>query len=62
MSHENDKTTTLHINVSKKDIELFDKLYPSCRRRFVQNAIHLTLNDKVFFDKIFFNSIYPSEV
>lgn len=62
MSKSTDKTITLHVNVDKHDVELFDKLYPSCRRRFIQNAIHLTLNDKVFFDKIFFNSLYPTEV
>lgn len=45
---------TLHINVDRDLIDRFDRLYPSCRRRFVENSIRLATNSKEVFDKIFF--------
>ena len=54
---KNDNFITLHVNVNKQNIELFDKMYASCRRRFVNNAIELAVNDKNFFDRIFFKDL-----
>lgn len=62
MPRKNDKTLTVHVNIDKNDIALFDKLYPSCRRRFIENAIKLTLNDKEFFDRIFFYNLFNKGV
>lgn len=45
---------TLHINVDRDLIDRFDRQYPSCRRRFVENAIRLATNSRETFDKIFF--------
>lgn len=53
----NAKTKTVHTNVLIDNITTFDKLYPSARTRFINNAIALAVSDRNFFDSIFFNAI-----
>lgn len=60
MSKPTDKTTTVHVNIDKDVLRLFDEAYPSCRRRFIENAMKLATTDKIFFDKIFFKDIYSN--
>lgn len=45
---------TLHVNVDKNVLDNFEKLYPRCRTRLIQNLLKLVLDDKILFDKIFF--------
>lgn len=45
---------TLHVNVNRDLVQKFDNLYPSSRTRFIENAIKLSLNDRMFFERIFF--------
>lgn len=52
------KTSTIHINVPVDDLRRFDLAFPSAKRRFICNAIKMALNDKVFFDKVFFSDLY----
>lgn len=51
------KTTTVHVNVPSDILELFDKAFPSCRSRFVNNALRLATSDRALFDRIFFCDI-----
>lgn len=55
MNHE--KQLTIHINVDRDIIERFDRLYKSCRTRFIRNALSLAVNNKLVFDKIFFKDL-----
>lgn len=50
---KNQKTKTIHVNVDSNELDLFNKMFPAAKTRFVQNAIHLAVCDKNFFDKIF---------
>lgn len=50
----NSNTITVHVNVDKSVLEQFEKLYPHCRKRFIENAFRLAGNSKEVFDKIFF--------
>lgn len=50
-------TTTVHVNISDSVLELFDRQFPSCRRRFIQNALEMANNSKDVFDKIFFKDL-----
>lgn len=53
---KNDKVT-LHVNVDRQILDNFEKMYPRCRSRLVQNLLKLVCNDKILFDKIFFCDI-----
>lgn len=48
---------TLHCNIERSVLERFDKAYPHCRTRFVENAFLCALEDKIVFDKIFFKDL-----
>lgn len=48
-------TVTTH--VERRVIDSFDKMYPSCRARFCENAIKIAVTDRKFFDNIFFRDI-----
>lgn len=41
--------------IEKTTIDLFQRTYRGCLSRFVVNCIKKALNDKEFFDQIFFN-------
>lgn len=45
---------TLHTNIEKDIVELFNRQYKGCRTRFIQNAMKLANSDRDLFDKIFF--------
>lgn len=47
-------TLTVHVNIDKQVLELFDRQYKSCRTRFIRNAMKLANKDRDLFDKIFF--------
>ena len=49
----------VHLYIDRQIAETFQRLYSECRPRFVQNAMELAINDKTFFEKIFFKDIYP---
>lgn len=50
----NNKTTTVHVNIDKSVIEQFEKLYPHCRKRFIENSFRSASISKELFDRIFF--------
>ena len=45
---------TLHVNVDRQVLDNFEKIYPRCRSRLIQNLLKLVCDDKILFDKIFF--------
>lgn len=47
-------TTTVHTNIPDSVLKQFDLVYPSCRTRFITNAMRIAANNKAVFDKIFF--------
>lgn len=51
----NAKTKTVHVNVLIDNLEMFDKLYPNARSRFVNNAIAMSITNREFFDSIFYS-------
>lgn len=57
MSKPTDKTVTVHTNIDREVLKTFDLSFPSCRRRFIENAMILANNNKEFFDRIFFKDI-----
>lgn len=57
MSMSSEKTITLHVNVPKSLVEVFDKMYPASRRRFISRAMLLATQHREVFDKIFFSDI-----
>lgn len=48
---------TIHTNVDRDTLELFDRQYHGCRSRFIRNALELASNNKLFFDKVFFKDL-----
>lgn len=53
-------TLTVHVNIDKQVLELFDRQYKSCRTRFIRNAMKLANKDRDLFDKIFFCDLLSS--
>lgn len=58
---KNYNTTTVHVNVNDSVLDIFDRMYPSCRTRFINNAMALANNDRNLFDKIFFKDIIKDD-
>lgn len=56
----NNNTTTVHVNIDKSVLEQFEKLYPHCRKRFIENAFRSANISKDVFDKIFFMDLLSS--
>lgn len=52
------KTVTVHCNIPKDVVELFERCYPRCRTRFISLALEKAVKDKVLFDKIFFPTVF----
>lgn len=46
-----------HLVCSKKDKETFDRLYPKLLKVFLERAINKAINDKDFFEDVFFNEV-----
>lgn len=53
-------TLTVHVNIDKQVLDLFDRQYKSCRTRFIRNAMKLANKDRDLFDKIFFCDLLSS--
>lgn len=51
------KKRTFHIYLDRDIAEMFERLYPHCRSRFIENAMKLANNSQVSFDKIMFSSV-----
>lgn len=51
----------IHIYVDERIRDDFERNYPHCRSRFVENAMKLALKDKDIFDKIFFCDIMTND-
>lgn len=49
--------TTIHVRVDKDVAESFQRLYPHCRNRFIDFAMKLAVNDRRFFDSVFFKEL-----
>lgn len=49
-----------HLYIDGKIKDMFQRLYPSCQTRFLENCLRLACNDKTFFDKMFFG-VEPNE-
>ena len=47
-----------HINVDKELTDRFDYFYPRLKHIFVQRALELALQDKNYFESVFFNSLF----
>lgn len=48
----------IHLQVKNEVKEQFERTYPGCRTRFLQNCLLIALTDKSFFDKVFFIDFY----
>lgn len=46
------------INVKKETVERFEYLYPRIKEIFVERALVLALQDKKYFEEVFFNPIF----
>lgn len=44
--------------MNAEQIQMFERLYPRCRTRFLSLCIEKALNDKDFFTRVFFESAY----
>lgn len=50
--------TKKHINVDSELVERFDYLYPRLKHIFVARSIELALQDKKYFEDVFFNKLF----
>lgn len=44
--------------MNAEQIQMFERLYPRCRTRFLSLCIEKALNDKDFFTSVFFANAY----
>lgn len=44
----------INVSIDDRDYYNFMRLYRGCLSRFIRNAIRLALNDKDFFNNVFF--------
>ena len=47
-----------HVNVNKDTLDRFDYVYPKLKNLFAQRAFELALQDKKYFEEVFFNPIF----
>lgn len=47
-----------HVNVNKDTVDRFDYVYPRLKHIFAQRAFELALQDKKYFEEVFFNSLF----
>lgn len=47
-----------HINVDRELTDRFDYVYPRLKHIFVARALELALQDKKFFEDVFFNNLF----
>ena len=46
------------INVNSDIVNRFDYIYPSIKGTFVERAMELALQDKNYFEEVFFNKLF----
>lgn len=47
-----------HVNVDKETLDRFDYLYPRLKHLFAERAFKLALQDKKYFEDVFFNPLF----
>lgn len=47
-----------HVNIDRETLERFDYLYPRLKHLFAERAFKLALQDKDYFEKVFFNPLF----
>lgn len=50
--------TKKSINVDKETVEKFEYIYPKLKEIFVNRALKLALQDKEYFEEVFFNKLF----
>lgn len=55
--NDSNPTVTVHANVDRVTVDLFERLYPRCRTRFINLCMKKATESKVFFDKVFFSEL-----
>lgn len=53
-----DSKTKKHINVDKELLDRFEYVYPRLKHIFVSRALELALQDKSYFEEVFFNKLF----
>lgn len=52
-----EKSSPFSFRISTQDKNNFQKLYPYCLSRFIKRCISKAVNDKNFFNQIYFNEV-----
>lgn len=60
MPREKVNNVQIHVRVDEDIARQFERQYPHCRSRFIENAMKLCLSDKSVFDKIFFCDLFKN--
>lgn len=50
-------TVTVHVNVDRDIVDVFERLYPRLRTSFIRNCMKLAVSDKDFFDRAYFSEL-----
>lgn len=50
-------TITVHVNVDRDIVDLFERLYPRLRTGFIRLCMKLAVSDKEFFDRVYFSEL-----
>lgn len=50
--------TKKHLNIDKDLVDRFDYIYPRLKHVFIERAFKLALQDKKFFEDVFFNPLF----
>lgn len=46
------------VNLNRELIKRFEYVYPMTKRTFIERSLTLALQDKTFFEKVFFNPLF----
>lgn len=52
------KVPKRHMQIRKDIVDKFEEIYPRCKEIFIARVLYLALQDKDFFDKIYFNPVF----
>lgn len=50
-------TVTVHVNVDRDVVDVFERLYPRLRTSFIRHCMKLAVSDKDFFDRVYFSEL-----
>lgn len=50
-------TITVHVNVDRDIVDVFERLYPRLRTRFIRLCMKIAVSDKEFFDRVYFSEL-----